>query len=162
MRDKPTSKKENLFAASRFVLPEHRELYLRIKAEEARYIPPTLDDEQRAELSEQVWQAFRDKCSVTVTFFDGRMMQRHAGIIATSTRPRAVSSFARWTGWIGCRLKRCMRSSAARDISKRCRITDTFSCIHLRDKPIAASTSCSVREAVSRAFRAPASSTWSR
>jgi hypothetical protein len=82
MRDKPTSKKENLFAASRFVLPEHRELYLRIKAEEARYIPPTLDDEQRAELSEQVWQAFRDKCSVTVTFFDGRMMQRHAGIIA--------------------------------------------------------------------------------
>ncbi|GAA4716139.1 YolD-like family protein [Brevibacillus fulvus] len=79
MNHKPTSKKENLFAASRFVLPEHRELYLRIKEEEARYRPPDLDEEQQAELSEQVTAAFQQQVRVRLTYYDGRTARQCRG-----------------------------------------------------------------------------------
>jgi hypothetical protein len=79
MREKTVSKKENLFAASRFVLPEHRELYIRMKAEQARYIPPELDEEQRAELSERIWAAFQEKRSVDLTYYDGKLPRRQSG-----------------------------------------------------------------------------------
>lgn len=81
MREKTVSKKENLFVASRFVLPEHRELYLRIKEEEARYAPPELDEEQRAELSERIWSAFQQKKGVSLSYYDGRMARRCAARI---------------------------------------------------------------------------------
>lgn len=79
MREKTVSKKENLFAASRFVLPEHRELYLRIKEEQARYTPPQLDEEQHAELSERIWSAFQQKKGISVTYYDGKAARRCAG-----------------------------------------------------------------------------------
>ncbi len=80
MRRPSVSKKENLFAASRFVLPEHRELYLRMKAEEARYVPPALDEEQRAELSLRVWQAFGERRPIHLVYYDGTAPQRIAGL----------------------------------------------------------------------------------
>lgn len=82
MRDKTVSKKENLFMASRFVLPEHRELYVRMKAEKIRYIPPELDEEQQAEVSEIIWRAFHMGDSVAVSYYDGRTEQRRIGRVA--------------------------------------------------------------------------------
>lgn len=76
MREKRVSKKDNVFVASRFVLPEHREMYLRIKEEERRYVPPELDQDQLGVLSEQVWQAFQTESIVTVTYYDGRQPRR--------------------------------------------------------------------------------------
>jgi hypothetical protein len=81
VRNKTTSKKENLFAASRFVLPEHREMYLRIKEEEARFVPPEPDDEQRAEWSGRIWQAYCDKRLIRIEWYDGRQVRRATGII---------------------------------------------------------------------------------
>lgn len=76
MGDKRISKKENLFAASRFVLPEHRELYLEMKREQERYLPPALDEEQRARISQFLWQAWQTEASVTIHYFaDG---ERHS------------------------------------------------------------------------------------
>jgi hypothetical protein len=79
MREKSVSKKENLFVASRFVLPEHREMYLRIKAEERRYVPPELDEEQQAALSEELWRAVQSGSGVTVTYYDGQSPRRIGG-----------------------------------------------------------------------------------
>ncbi len=76
MREKRVSKKENVFVASRFVLPEHREMYLRIKEEERRYVPPELDQEQLSALSELVWQAFQTESILTLTYYDGREPRR--------------------------------------------------------------------------------------
>ncbi|MFY0544500.1 YolD-like family protein [Brevibacillus sp. H7] len=81
MREKTVSKKENLFVASRFVLPEHRETYIRIKAEERRYIPPELDEEQQAALSEEVWRAFQSGSGVAVTYYDGQSPKRRVGCV---------------------------------------------------------------------------------
>ena len=79
MREKRVSKKDNLFAASRFVLPEHREMYLRIKAEERRYIPPELDEEQLAAVSERIWEAFQTGGVVSLTYYDGEAARRLSG-----------------------------------------------------------------------------------
>lgn len=69
MRDKTVSKKANLFAASRFVLPEHRELYKQIQEEQKRYVPPVLDEEERAELSGRIWEAYQQKQQIAITYF---------------------------------------------------------------------------------------------
>ncbi|REK62985.1 MAG: YolD-like family protein [Brevibacillus sp.] len=79
MKEKRVSKKDNLFAASRFVLPEHREMYLRIKAEERRYIPPELDEEQLAAVSEQIWKAFQTGDVVSLSYYDGEAAHRLSG-----------------------------------------------------------------------------------
>ncbi|NGQ93836.1 YolD-like family protein [Brevibacillus sp. SYP-B805] len=81
MRNRSVSKKENLFAASRFVLPEHRELYLRLKEEQRRYVPPVLDEEQRAELSERLWRALQEKREAILTYYDGVAARRQKGLI---------------------------------------------------------------------------------
>lgn len=75
------SKKDNLFVSSRFVLPEHRELYARIKEQERRYVPPELDSDQLAELSEQVWQAFQTGTALTLTYYDGTQPSRLSGYV---------------------------------------------------------------------------------
>jgi hypothetical protein len=82
MREKTVSKKENLFAASRFVLPEHRDMYVRIKAEERRYVPPQLDEEQQAELSEEIWRAVRTGYGVYLTYYDGEAARQRFGHVA--------------------------------------------------------------------------------
>jgi hypothetical protein len=82
MRNKTVSKKQNLFAASRFVLPEHRELYLRLKEEQLRYVPPDLDEERRAELSEQLWNAFQERREAVLTYYDGDAARKRSGVIA--------------------------------------------------------------------------------
>ncbi|WP_232696963.1 YolD-like family protein [Brevibacillus daliensis] len=69
-RNKTTSKKENLFAASRFVLPEHREVYLRMKEAQTRYLPPALDEEERAQISEIMYQGFIEKKPVLIRYYD--------------------------------------------------------------------------------------------
>ncbi|RNB54645.1 YolD-like family protein [Brevibacillus gelatini] len=76
MRETRVSKKENLFATSRFVLPEHREMYVRMKEKENRYVPPELDQEQLGALSELVWQAFQTKSVLTLTYYDGQAPRR--------------------------------------------------------------------------------------
>ncbi len=81
MKEKTVSKKENLFVSSRFVLPEHREMYLRIKAEERRYVPPELDQEQQAELSEELWRAFQSGDTVAVTYYDGQGPRQCVGCV---------------------------------------------------------------------------------
>ncbi|KZE47303.1 hypothetical protein AV540_19570 [Brevibacillus parabrevis] len=72
MREKRVSKKENVFVASRFVLPEHRDMYLRAKEEERRYVPPELDQEQLGAMSELIWQGFQANNLLKLTYFDGR------------------------------------------------------------------------------------------
>lgn len=81
-QDKTISKTENLFAASRFVLPEHRELYLQLKEEQLRYTPPILDEQEKAELSQLVWEGFQQKCTMRLFFYDGREAQEAKGLIA--------------------------------------------------------------------------------
>ncbi|MFD2371185.1 YolD-like family protein [Brevibacillus sp. GCM10020057] len=76
MRETRVSKKDNLFASSRFVLPEHREWYARIKEEERRYVPPQLDLDQLGELSERVWQAYQTGSGLTLTYYDGHEPRR--------------------------------------------------------------------------------------
>jgi len=73
------SKKNDLFGSSRFVLPEHRALYMRIKEQERRYVPPELDNDQLAELSEQVWQAFQSQSTLLLTYYDGKEPSRLSG-----------------------------------------------------------------------------------
>ncbi len=87
MREKTVSKKENLFAASRFVLPEHREMYLRIKAEQARWQPRRLDEEQQALVSEQLWLAFQQQAAVTLTYTGEDCEERRFGCIAHIDQP---------------------------------------------------------------------------
>ncbi|MCR8995586.1 YolD-like family protein [Brevibacillus sp. 7WMA2] len=70
MKNKPVSKKENLFATSRFILPEHRELYLRMKAEQERYCPPNLDEEDRASISATLFQGLQQKRLLTLRYYD--------------------------------------------------------------------------------------------
>ncbi|MGO0061919.1 YolD-like family protein [Brevibacillus fluminis] len=77
MREKTISKKANLFAASRFVLPEHRELYRQIQEEQRRYVPPALDDEERAELSERIWAAYQRKQPIRITHVESGVGERH-------------------------------------------------------------------------------------
>ncbi|MGN7469910.1 YolD-like family protein [Brevibacillus sp. SAFN-007a] len=76
MREKRVSKKENVFVSSRFVLPEHREMYVRMKEEERRYVPPELDQDQLGALSELVWQAFQTRRVLTLTYYDGQSPRR--------------------------------------------------------------------------------------
>ncbi len=80
-RDDTISKKENLFAASRFVLPEHRELYLQLKEEQIRYIPPALDEQEKAELSQRIWEAYQAKKAMRLVYYDGREAQELQGLI---------------------------------------------------------------------------------
>lgn len=81
MRETRVSKKDNLFVSSRFVLPEHREMYARIKEQERRYVPPELDSDQLAELSEQVWQAFQTGTALMLTYYDGTEPSRLSGYV---------------------------------------------------------------------------------
>ncbi|MGG1661545.1 YolD-like family protein [Brevibacillus sp. NRS-1366] len=70
------SKKNDIFGSMRFLLPEHREMYLRIKEEERRHVPPELDQEQLGAISELVWQAFQTGSSLTLTYYDGQQPRR--------------------------------------------------------------------------------------
>ncbi|XOS92601.1 YolD-like family protein [Brevibacillus laterosporus] len=72
MKNKPVSKKENLFASSRFILPEHRDLYLRMKAEQERYCPPDLDEEERATISAILFQGLQQKRLLTLRYYDDK------------------------------------------------------------------------------------------
>lgn len=82
MREKRVSKRDNLFVASRFVLPEHRELYNRMKAEERRYVPPERDEEQLAALSGRIWEARQTGSPVTLVYYDGTQASRLTGTVA--------------------------------------------------------------------------------
>lgn len=81
MRNRTVSKKENLFAASRFVLPEHRERYLQLKQEQHRYVPPEWDEEQRAEMSEQLWIAYQEHQQLRLAYYDGTIARERRGMI---------------------------------------------------------------------------------
>ncbi|WP_139489767.1 YolD-like family protein [Brevibacillus dissolubilis] len=82
MHPKSTSKKDNLFAASRFVLPEHREMYLRVKEAQTRYVPPELDADELAELSGRIWQASQEKAEIKITYYDGLGEKQVKGHVA--------------------------------------------------------------------------------
>ncbi|WP_019123580.1 YolD-like family protein [Brevibacillus massiliensis] len=67
---KSVSKIDNLFAASRFILPEHRELYLRIKEEENLVPMPAFEDDELAEFSYQIYASTQRDYAVTVRWWE--------------------------------------------------------------------------------------------
>ncbi|USG67688.1 YolD-like family protein [Brevibacillus ruminantium] len=82
MREKRVSKRDNLFVASRFVLPEHREMYTRMKSEERRYVPPERDEEQQAILSGRVWEAWQARREIMLIYYDGERARKLTGSIS--------------------------------------------------------------------------------
>lgn len=64
------------------MLPEHRELYLRLKEEQLRYTPPILDEQEKAELSQRVWEGFQQKATMRLVFYNGQEASEVRGLIA--------------------------------------------------------------------------------
>ncbi|WP_343071531.1 YolD-like family protein [Brevibacillus choshinensis] len=60
------SKVENVFAASRFVLPEQRELYLQIKEDEKYVERPSIDEDEFSEMCFRIYESTQYDYAVTV------------------------------------------------------------------------------------------------
>lgn len=63
------SKIENMFAASRFVLPEQRELYLQIKEDEKLIRQPVLEQDEVDSMQYLIRDSAREDYAVTVTWW---------------------------------------------------------------------------------------------
>lgn len=66
---KSVSKKANLFAASRFVLPEHREMYLEMQREQALVPPPIVAEDERERFDHTLSAALQRGEPVTVRYW---------------------------------------------------------------------------------------------
>lgn len=66
---KSVSKKANLFAASRFVLPEHREMYLEMQREQALVPQPLVEEDELNRFNRILYDAFQRGESVTVRYW---------------------------------------------------------------------------------------------
>lgn len=64
------SKIENIFAASRFVLPEQRELYLQLKEDQKLSPQPTLEEDELANFHYLIRDSAREDYAVTVTWWN--------------------------------------------------------------------------------------------
>ncbi|GAA4704134.1 YolD-like family protein [Brevibacillus fulvus] len=63
------SRIENIFAASRFVLPEQRELYLQLKEDQKLSEQPTLEEDELANFQYLIKDSAREDYAVTVTWW---------------------------------------------------------------------------------------------
>jgi hypothetical protein len=66
---KSVSKKDNLFAASRFVLPEHRELYLQLKEDEKLVPQPILEEDELSEIQYRIEDSRQYDFALTVRWW---------------------------------------------------------------------------------------------
>jgi hypothetical protein len=64
------SKIENLFASSRFVLPEHRELYLQLKEDDKLIPQPVLEQDELESFHYLIRDSGREDYAVTVTWWE--------------------------------------------------------------------------------------------
>ncbi|MED1792861.1 YolD-like family protein [Brevibacillus nitrificans] len=63
------SKVDNMFAASRFVLPEQRELYLQIKEDEKLIRQPVLEQDELESFHYMIRDSAREDYAITVTWW---------------------------------------------------------------------------------------------
>ncbi|MED4749973.1 YolD-like family protein [Brevibacillus choshinensis] len=63
------SKVENMFAASRFVLPEQREMYLQIKEDEKLIRQPVLEQDELESMQFLIRDSAREDYAITVTWW---------------------------------------------------------------------------------------------
>lgn len=63
------SKIANIFAASRFVLPEQRELYLQIKEDEKLIQQPVLEQDEMESMHYLIRDSAREDYAITVTWW---------------------------------------------------------------------------------------------
>ncbi|MGD8190130.1 YolD-like family protein [Brevibacillus ginsengisoli] len=63
------SKKDNLFTASRFVLPEHREAILQLQEDQKLVVQPILDEQEMESIHFQVMDSARHDYAVTITWW---------------------------------------------------------------------------------------------
>jgi len=66
---KSVSKKDNLFAASRFVLPEHREMYLEMKREQALVPQPIVAEDELDRFNRILYDSLQRGEPVTVRYW---------------------------------------------------------------------------------------------
>ncbi|MBO8164249.1 MAG: YolD-like family protein [Brevibacillus sp.] len=64
------SKKDNLFAASRFVLPEHRELYLELKRDQELIPQPILEEDELMEIQYRIQDSMQYDYTVTLRWWE--------------------------------------------------------------------------------------------
>ncbi|MGG4447655.1 YolD-like family protein [Brevibacillus porteri] len=69
MREKRVSKKENVFVASRFVLPEHREMYLQVKEDDKLVTMPIVEQDELESFNYLLRDAGREDYGVTITWW---------------------------------------------------------------------------------------------
>ncbi|HZH59188.1 MAG TPA: YolD-like family protein [Metabacillus sp.] len=60
---------DNLFAASRFVLPEHRETYLELRGDEKLIPQPILEEDELRELAFQIQESIQFDAAVTIEWW---------------------------------------------------------------------------------------------
>ncbi|MFI8715454.1 YolD-like family protein [Brevibacillus brevis] len=63
------SKKENVFVASRFVLPEHREMYLQVKEDDKLETMPILEQDELESFHYLLRDAGREDYGVAITWW---------------------------------------------------------------------------------------------
>ncbi|MFC8686295.1 YolD-like family protein [Brevibacillus porteri] len=81
MREKRVSKKENVFVASRFVLPEHREMYLQVKEDEKLVTMPIVEQDELESLNYVICDSARADYAITVTWW--KQVKGSLGTICT-------------------------------------------------------------------------------
>jgi YolD-like protein len=67
---KMASKIDNLFSSSRFVLPEHRELYLQLKEDEKLIPMPVLGQDELESFHYMIRDSAKEDYAVTVTWWN--------------------------------------------------------------------------------------------
>ncbi|WGV57764.1 YolD-like family protein [Brevibacillus brevis] len=70
MRETHVSKKENLFASSRFVLPEHREMYLQVKEDDKLVTMPLIEQDELESINYIIHDSARADYAITVTWWN--------------------------------------------------------------------------------------------
>ncbi|MGG3884374.1 YolD-like family protein [Brevibacillus panacihumi] len=63
------SKVENIFGASRWVLPEQRALYLQMREDEKLILQPMLEQDELESFHYLIWDSAREDYSVTITWW---------------------------------------------------------------------------------------------
>lgn len=64
------SKIDNIFAASRFVLPEQRELYLQLKEDQKLSPQPTLEEDELASFQYLIRDTARGVYALTISWWE--------------------------------------------------------------------------------------------
>ncbi|EJW14660.1 YolD-like family protein [Paenibacillus alvei] len=59
-----------IWEGSRFILPEHREMWLSSQYESTRRQRPTLDEQEWEQIGDRLQQAMRDRETITLQMYD--------------------------------------------------------------------------------------------